>query len=52
VEEKVSPTKSNVAAILGKGMVGAIPIIGPLAAEIVGAVIPNQRVDRIETLVM
>ncbi|HFD4059221.1 TPA: hypothetical protein ACF3XS_002964 [Vibrio parahaemolyticus] len=46
----MSTNKSDVAAILGKGMVGAIPFIGPLAAEIVGSVIPNQRVDRIESM--
>ena len=36
--------------ILGKGLVGAIPFVGPLVAEIVGAVIPNQRIERIESL--
>ena len=44
--------KSNVkdlATIFGKGLVGAIPFVGPLAAEIVGSIIPNQRIDRIET---
>ena len=30
-----------------KGVLGAIPLVGSLVAEIVGAVIPNQRVDRI-----
>jgi hypothetical protein len=30
-----------------KGVLGAIPIVGSLVAEIVGAVIPNQRVDRL-----
>ena len=44
-------TKGNeIVSILGKGLVGAIPFIGPLAAEIVGAVIPNQRMDRIESI--
>jgi len=44
-------TKGNdIATIIGKGLLGAIPFIGPLAAEIVGAVIPNQRIDRIESL--
>lgn len=44
-------TKGNdIAAIIGKGLLGAIPIVGPLAAEIVGNVIPNQRIDRIESL--
>ena len=44
-------TKGNdIAAIIGKGLLGAIPFVGPLAAEIVGSVIPNQRIDRIESL--
>ena len=42
--------RTDVAAIIGKGLLGAIPFVGPLAAEIVGAVIPNQRIDRIESL--
>ncbi len=41
---------TELSTILGKGLVGAIPFVGPLAAEIVGAVIPNQRLDRIESL--
>ncbi|MCQ4288730.1 hypothetical protein NA647_14955 [Pseudomonas stutzeri] len=44
------PKNTDIAAILGKGLVGAIPFVGPLAAEIVGAIIPNQRIDRIESL--
>ncbi|NCC61473.1 MAG: hypothetical protein EOM12_11140, partial [Verrucomicrobiae bacterium] len=28
----------------------AIPFVGPLIAEIAGAIIPNQRIDRIESL--
>jgi hypothetical protein len=32
---------------LMKGGLGAIPLIGPLMAEIVGNVIPNQRMDRL-----
>ena len=46
----MNSSKSDIAAILGKGLVGAIPFVGPLASEIVGSVIPNQRVDRIESL--
>jgi len=38
---------TDVATIIGKGLVGAIPFVGPLVAEIVGATIPNQRIDRI-----
>lgn len=46
----MSTEKADIAAILGKGLVGAIPFVGPLAAEIVGTTIPNQRIDRIESL--
>ncbi len=41
---------NDIAVIIGKGLLGAIPVVGPLAAEIVGNVIPNQRIDRIESL--
>ena len=40
--------KTDLAVSLGKGILGAIPIVGPLMAEIVGHVIPNQRLDRLE----
>jgi hypothetical protein len=46
----MSTKGTDIAAIIGKGLVGAIPFVGPLAAEIVGAIIPNQRIDRIETV--
>ena len=32
---------------LAKGVVGAVPIVGSLLAELVGNVIPNQRLDRL-----
>lgn len=32
---------------LAKGILGAAPFIGPTLAEIVGHIIPNQRIDRI-----
>lgn len=32
---------------LAKGVFGALPVVGPLVAEVIGAVIPNQRVERI-----
>lgn len=41
--------KSDVLTVISKGALGAIPLIGPLAAEVVGTLIPNQRVDRIES---
>ena len=46
----MSTEKADVTAIIGKGLVGAIPFVGPLVAEIVGTTIPNQRIDRIESL--
>ncbi|HFG1639843.1 TPA: hypothetical protein ACGFW1_003524 [Vibrio cholerae] len=42
--------KMEIASIISKGALGAIPLVGPLAAEVVGAIIPNQRIERIETL--
>lgn len=44
-------TSTDVIVSLTKGGVGAIPVIGSLIAEIVGNVIPNQRVDRISEFV-
>lgn len=44
-------TRVDTLAIVAKGVLGAVPIIGPLMAEIAGAIIPNQRVDRIVRLV-
>ena len=35
---------------LGKAGVSFIPILGPIAAEIIGNLIPNQRIDRIASL--
>jgi len=46
----MSTKGTDISAIIGKGLLGAIPFVGPMAAEIVGAVIPNQRIDRIESL--
>lgn len=32
---------------LAKGIAGALPFIGPLISEVVGTLIPNQRLDRV-----
>jgi hypothetical protein len=32
-----------------KGSAGMIPILGPYLAEIIGSLVPNQRIDRITT---
>lgn len=39
--------KEDNLAMIAKGLIGAIPIAGPLAAEVIGNIIPNQRIDRI-----
>ena len=44
-------TSRDIVASLTKGTTGMVPIVGPLIAEIVGNVIPNQRVDRITRFV-
>ena len=44
-------TKLDVTAAVVKGGLGAIPIVGSLAAEVVGLLIPDRRLDRVEKLV-
>ena len=39
--------KIDYAVSAAKGIVGAIPAVGPIFAEIIGEIVPNQRVDRI-----
>lgn len=41
------PNATDRIASLTKGVFGAAPVVGPLAAEIIGNIIPNQRADRI-----
>lgn len=40
--------KRELAAAVTKGVLGAIPVLGPLVAEVVGTFIPNRRLERIE----
>lgn len=44
---KLGNTSTDIVVSLTKGTTGMIPFVGSLVAEIVGNVIPNQRVDRI-----
>lgn len=44
---KLSNTSTDIIVSASKGLVGAVPIAGSLLAEIIGNIIPNQRVDRI-----
>lgn len=40
-------TKKDVIVSLAKGVIGAAPFVGSLAAEVIENIIPNQRIDRI-----
>ncbi|EJG03164.1 hypothetical protein [Flavobacterium sp. F52] len=46
-ENSLDSNKNDLAAALAKASLGTIPYAGGFLAEIVGNVIPNQRVDRI-----
>lgn len=48
---KKTGEKTEIAKVLAKGVLGAIPLAGPLMAEIIGAIIPNQREERLIKLV-
>lgn len=50
-QPNLGSTSTDIIVSLTKGGVGAIPVIGSMVAEIVGNVIPNQRVDRISEFV-
>jgi hypothetical protein len=45
--EELKASKVDYASIVAKGVAGAIPYAGGMVAEIIGTLIPNQRVDRI-----
>lgn len=38
---------NDLIASASKSVVGAVPFVGPLLSELVGTIIPNQRVDRL-----
>lgn len=38
---------SDKAAVVLKGLLGAVPVVGSILQEAVGVVIPNQRIDRV-----
>lgn len=45
--DELKPSKSDYATLVAKGVAGAIPYAGGIVAEIIGTLIPNQRLDRI-----
>jgi len=44
---EIETNRSDYAAILIRGLVGAVPWLGPLTAELITTRIPNQKIDRI-----
>ena len=46
----IDTNKSDVVASLLKGYLGGLPVLGPPIVEIIGNLIPNQRIDRIASL--
>jgi hypothetical protein len=47
----VDTNRSDAIVAFARGTLGAIPGVGPLLAEVVGKIIPEQRLDRIARLV-
>ncbi len=37
---------------IAKGIAGSIPVVGPLSAELLGSFIPDQRMDRLERVLV
>src|SRR5262245_24201246 len=44
---KLGTTTTDLLASLARGTTGMVPVVGSLIAEVVGNIIPSQRVDRI-----
>jgi len=42
--------KKDVVASVLKGYLGSLPVLGPIVAEMIDNLIPNQRIDRITSL--
>jgi hypothetical protein len=47
----IEENRTDRAVSLGKVLIGFAPVAGPLIAEVVGNLIPNQRIDRITEFV-
>lgn len=46
-QESLEGNKADTWAAITKGAFGAVPVAGSLLSEIVGSIIPNQRLDRV-----
>lgn len=42
--------KRDLAAHVARGVLGAAPFIGPILAEIIGSLLPQRRIERVEAL--
>lgn len=51
-EEELKHTKADSLKSLSKSICGTVPFVGPLLSELVGTLIPNQRIDRISKYVI
>lgn len=51
IKPSLENTKSDMIAAIGRSVVGAVPFAGPLLTELVTAIIPNQRIDRLSDYV-
>jgi hypothetical protein len=47
VDQGLTPNTADYVASVAKAALGAVPFAGSLLAEIVGTIVPNQRIDRI-----
>ena len=50
-ELEIKTNKSDVAVAFIRGVIGAAPFVGPILAETLSATIPNQKTDRIITVI-
>ena len=46
-DRELKASRTDLIVALGKGVLSAIPFLGGLVGEVVGTMIPNQRIDRI-----
>lgn len=46
-QKKLETNKTDFLVSFAKSAVGTIPVAGPLLSELIGSVIPNQRIDRL-----
>ena len=50
-QEKAEKNKNDLLVLTAKSIVGVVPFAGPLLSELIGTLIPNQRIDRLSKYV-